>query len=146
MYPHHKFNQKYSRSPYFTPGISGIELFADDNSNEPELTTVQERRERGTMTRKKKPVWSVQIPVNGRSMVLAGKVLFVAGSPDTVDSKDPLGAIEERCGGKLWAVSSENGKKLSEYDLKSAPVFDGLIAAQKKLYIVMQDGTISCWK
>ena len=142
----HKFNQKYSRSPYFTPGISGIELFADDNSNEPELTTVQERRERGTMTRKKKPVWSVQIPVNGRSMVLAGKVLFVAGPPDTVDSKDPLGAIEERCGGKLWAVSSENGKKLSEYDLKSAPVFDGLIAAQKKLYIVMQDGTISCWK
>ena len=36
---------------------------------------------------------------------------LVAGSPDTVDSKDPRGAIEERCGGKLWAVSSENGRR-----------------------------------
>jgi len=142
----HKFNKKFSRSPYYQPGAEGCELFADENDNEPLLDERQEKRERGTMSRAKEPVWSVQVPVNARAMVLTDKILFFSGSPDVIPADDPLAALEERLGGKLWAVSTDDGDKLAEYDIASPPVFDGLIAASGKLYMVTRDGKVRCWE
>ena len=142
----HKFNKKFSRSPYYQPGAEGCELFADENDNEPLLAERQEKRERGTMSRAKEPAWSVQVPVNARAMVLAGKILFFSGSPDVIPADDPLAALEGRFGGKLWAVSKDGGEKLAEYDIASPPVFDGLIAASGKLYMVTRDGKVRCWE
>ena len=98
------------------------------------------------MSRTKPPKWSVTVPVRARAMLLAGKTLFFAGPPDVVDPKDPLGAFEGRLGGKLWAVSTADGTKLAAYSLDAPPVFDGLIAAHGRLYIVLRDGTVRCWK
>ena len=142
----HKFNKKFSRSPYYGPGAEGCELFSDDNDNEPLLADSQEKRERGTMSRAKEPVWSVQVPVNARAMVLTDKILFFSGSPDVIPADDPLAALEGRFGGKLWAVSKDGGDKLAEYDIASPPVFDGLIAASGKLYMVTRDGKVRCWE
>ena len=142
----HKFNKKFSRSPYYGPGAEGCELFSDDNDNEPLLADSQEKRERGTMSRDKEPVWSVQVPVNARAMVLTDKILFFSGSPDVIPADDPLAALEGRFGGKLWAVSKDGGDKLAEYDIASPPVFDGLIAAGGKLYMVTRDGKVRCWE
>lgn len=142
----HKFTKKFSRSPYFEPGAEGCELFADENDNEPLLGKRQEKRERGSMSRNKKPVWSVQVPVNARAMVLADKTLFFSGSPDVIPEDDPLAALEGRAGGKLWAVAKDSGEKLAEYDIAAPPVFDGLIAASGKLYIVTRDGKVRCWE
>jgi len=142
----HKFNKKFSRSPYFAAGTGSCELFADNNDNEPVLAKKQEARERGTMSREKEPAWSVQVPVNARAMVLAGKILFFAGTPDVIPVGDPLAGLEERIAGKLWAVSAADGKKLAEYEIDSPPVFDGLISAGGKLYIVTRDGKVRCWK
>ena len=142
----HKFNKKFSRSPYYQPGADGCELFADENDNEPLLVERQEKRERGTMSRAKEPAWSVQAPVNARAMVLTDKILFFSGSPDVIPVDDPLAALEGRFGGKLWAVSKDSGEKLAEYDIASPPVFDGLIAASSKLYMVTRDGKVRCWE
>ncbi|MHC4199918.1 MAG: hypothetical protein ACYSU0_08005, partial [Planctomycetota bacterium] len=142
----HKFSRKFSRSPYFAPGSTGCELFADENDNEPVLEKKQEARERGTMTRAKEPLWSVQVPVDGRAMVLAGDTLFVAGAPDVVPEDDPLAAMEGRLGGRLLAVSGKDGAKLAEYEIASPPVFDGMIAAGGRIYIVTRDGKVRCWK
>jgi outer membrane protein assembly factor BamB len=141
----HQFDRKFSRSPYFAAG-EGCELFADDNDNEPVLTPRAERAERGSMTRSKPATWTVRIPVRARAMVLAGGTLFLAGPPDVIDAKDPYGAFEGRLGGKLWAVSTKDGARLAEYALESPPVFDGLIAAKGRLYLVARDGTVTCWK
>jgi outer membrane protein assembly factor BamB len=142
----HKFTKKFSRSPYYQPGAEGCELFADENDNEPLLAERAEKRERGTMSRAREPVWSVQVPVNARAMVLTDKILFFSGSPDVIPADDPLAALEERFGGKLWAVSKDGGEKLAEYDIASPPVFDGLIAASGKLYMVTRDGKVRCWE
>jgi len=142
----HKFNKWFSRSPYFQPGTNSCELFSDENDNEPLLTVKQEKKPRGHMMRTKKPVWSVRVPVNARAMVLTEKILFFSGSPDVIPEDDPLAALEERLGGKLWAVSKDSGTKLAEYDIASPPVFDGLIAACGKLYIVTRDGKVRCWE
>ena len=45
----------------------------------------------------------------------------------------------------LWAVSADDGKKLAEYKLSGLPAWDALIAAGGRLYLTMQDGTVSCF-
>jgi len=142
----HKFTRKFSRSSYYQPGAKGCELFADENDNEPFLSEGAKKRARASMSRAKEPVWSVQVPVNARAMVLTDKILFFSGSPDLIPADDPLAALEGRFGGKLWAVSKDGGEKLAEYVIASPPVFDGMIAAGGKLFMVTRDGKVRCWE
>lgn len=44
----------------------------------------------------------------------------------------------------LWAVSAADGKKQAEYTLAAPPVFDGMAAANGKLFLVTLDGKVSC--
>jgi hypothetical protein len=77
-------------------------------------------------------------------MVKAGDTLFAAGPPDVFDPKDPYAAFEGRKGAKVLAISSEDGKTLSEIKLESPPVFDGIIAASGRLFASLRDGSIVC--
>jgi hypothetical protein len=79
-------------------------------------------------------------------MVLAGEHLVLAGWPDQVRESDPYGAFEGRLGGELRVISSKNGAEEASYGLTVPPVFDGLIAADGKLFMSLSDGTICCWK
>ncbi|MHC4178117.1 MAG: outer membrane protein assembly factor BamB family protein, partial [Planctomycetota bacterium] len=93
--------------------------------------------------------WRVDVPLQVRAMVLADKVLFLAGWRDSVGIEEGTGTAlseenEDQQKAVLWAVSSEDGKKLAEYDLSSQPVFDGMIAAAGRLYIALKDGTVLC--
>jgi len=129
----------------FFPGKKGYLLFADDNDNEPVLVGKAINKDKGTgFTRARPPKWSVWAPVRVRAMVLADETLFVAGPPDVLDPKDPLGAFEGRKGALLWAVSASDGKKLAEYKLDSPPIFDGMIAAGGRLYISTINGRLIC--
>ena len=101
----------------------------------------------GKMTRPKQPVahkWTTRLAFQARAMVLVGKTLFVAGWSDVVDAADPYAAIDGRKPGVLWAVSAEDGARLSVRQLESAPVFDGMIAAGGRLYISTLDGRLLC--
>ena len=79
-------------------------------------------------------------------MVKTADTLYVAGAPDLFDADDPYAPFEARRGAKLVGVSATDGKKLSEIDLESPPVFDGLIAANGKLYATLRDGSVVCVK
>ena len=94
----------------------------------------------------RKARWSKKAPVRIRAMVIAGQRLFVAGSPDVVDPKDPWAAMEGRKGAVLWAVSAADGEKLAEYKLDAPPIFDGLAAANGRLYVSTTDGKVVCMK
>jgi len=96
-------------------------------------------------TRGAPPVWKQWLPVRIQAMVKAGDILFVAGAPDELDPKDPYAAFEGRKGGKMVAVSAKDGKKLSEIQLEYPPVFDGMIAAEGKIFITLKDGSVGCW-
>ena len=111
---------------FFTPGKEGYLLFA-------------KRRTGGGN------VWSQRVPVRIRAMVVTAGPLFVAGPPDVVDPKDPLGAFEHRKGGLLYAVDTATGKRLASHRLPSPPLFDGAAAAQGRLYIAQEDGSITCF-
>ncbi len=90
----------------------------------------------------------------------ADKTLFVAGPPDVVDEEKIWGrtlepevqrelkaqsdALDGAQGAFLWAVSAEDGTMLAQYRLESPPVFDGMIAADGRLYISTKDGCLVC--
>ncbi len=107
--------------------------------------------------------WQVETPgllVN--AMVLGKEKLFIAGPPDLADETKMMGhlpgadddnnrqlnaqaeAWQGKRGGLLWVVSRETGEKLGECKLKSIPLFDGMSAADGKLFLVTLDGNIVC--
>ena len=104
--------------------------------------------------------WSDEVPVQVCAMVLAGDTLFVAGPPDVEDEEqsakslnDPetqkklaeqSAALKGERGALLVAVSPADGKKLAAFRLDSMPVFDGMIAANGRLYLATSDGKVVC--
>jgi len=141
----HVYSVRRGHSPEFLPGTDGYELFADRNSNEPVLRPTEIGREKGLgYFRSELPKWTVRVPVRVVAMVLAGERLYIAGPPDVVPPEDPLAAFEGRMGARLWVVSATDGKKLAEYELDRVPVFDGMIAARGRLYVVTADGQLVC--
>jgi hypothetical protein len=87
-------------------------------------------------------------------MVLADKTLFVAGPPELLSLADrsiaqqdldaAADAYDGKLGGTLRAISTQDGSKLAELKLDSPPVFDGMIAAQGRLFISTMDGQVRC--
>jgi hypothetical protein len=141
----HVFTTRGGHSPRFHPGRDGYELYADSNDAEPVLRPTAVGREKGNgFSRTRNPIWSVQIPVRAHGLVLAGKRLYLAGTPDVVPNDDRYAGIEGRLGARLWVVSAENGEKLAEVELDRPPVFDGLSAAGGRLYLAVDDGRIVC--
>jgi len=136
-----------ARTQNFQPGTQGYLLAAMPNSGpttgEQALVNLSNRAK----PREVPPIWSHQVPLRIRSMVLAGETLFVAGVPDVADPTDPLvalAALEGRKGAQLQAYSAADGRKLAEHQLTSPPVFDGLIAAAGRLYCSTTDGKVMC--
>ena len=137
-----------SRAKAFVAGGMGYRLFA--RPLEPSAASVSNARQGQAAKRRVKPhlsdTWSHHIPVRGTAMALAGNTLFLAGAPDVVDPNDPLASFEGRKGGVLCAFSVADGSKLSEISIEALPVWDGMAAAQGKLFLAMQDGSIRCFR
>jgi len=89
--------------------------------------------------------WETTIPLTGKAMVLASDIVFVVGAPVEFDSKDLAGTYHGRRGAILWAAAAEDGVKLAQYKLDVLPAWDGMAAADGRLYIVGQDGSVVCW-
>jgi len=104
--------------------------------------------------KKGKKLWTKRIPVLCQAMLLTADALFVAGPQDPVMSvphepaeTDPIaGAIESRTGGKLMVLSPAGGKTIAACELSSPPVFDGMIAADGRLYMSTKSGEVVCFK
>jgi len=89
--------------------------------------------------------WSRPASLWVRAMVLAGETLFIAGPPDVFASKaGDVDALEGKKGGLLHVVATADGKQLAEHKLDSPPVFDGMIAANGRLYASTLDGKVVC--
>ncbi|MCP4257196.1 MAG: PQQ-binding-like beta-propeller repeat protein [Planctomycetes bacterium] len=112
---------------------------------------------------KMQQLWELAKPdLLANAMVLAGDKLFMAGSPDVADEEKTYDYVfgadddinrqmrrqEQAWRGKkgvlLWVVSADTGTKLSEYKIPAIPVWDGMIAAEGRLYLSLKDGTVLC--
>ena len=92
-------------------------------------------------------------------MVLADETLFVAGPPDATDEGTPkafvlANPLSEKAlaealdswrgarGALLWAVSAEDGRRLSAHKLQSPPVWDGMAATENRLFVSLRNGCV----
>jgi len=106
--------------------------------------------------------WSREAPLYVRAMVLANKTLFIAGPPDIIDEeqifknlgapvvarelREQTSAFDGQKGALLHVVSASDGKKLAEYKLETVPVWDGMAAANGRLYLSMKNGRVQCFE
>jgi outer membrane protein assembly factor BamB len=91
-------------------------------------------------------LWTVPADLQVRGMVLAGegasKRLIIAGAKgDWVVSQE---AYEGKLGSVLRMISVDDGRILAEQDLPGCPIFDGMSAADGRLYVSLTDGRIVC--
>ena len=138
---------------YFDPRRNGYTLFAgtlESKSQAASKTPARKRRNarsKGWVVPVGRELWRLQIPITGKAMAMAGNVLFVAGEPMKFDDpsyRNYVAAYNGELGGRLFAVSAINGKKLAEYKLNAAPVWDGIAIANGQVYISLADGTVQC--
>jgi len=108
--------------------------------------------------------WQEEVPLYPQAMLLADKTFFLAGPPRFREEEttqylqtsrtdrfqlDPLvqnalDTYEGRKGGLLCAVDKANGERLAEVKLPTSPVFDGMIAADGRLFLALKDGRVLC--
>jgi len=144
------------RHSVFDPRKSGYVLFSGRIG--PKITTAEAVKKTGKKARKKRADssyeynnrWLKYIQTKATGMVKAGNILFLAGTPNITDPKDPSetehdGVTSGNNGGVLLAMSAIDGSKLEQYKLDAPPVFDGLIAANERLYIAMKNGALVCY-
>jgi hypothetical protein len=133
------------RSNFFRPADKGYLLFAAPRKVQSSRKPSPGGARRSGKGRGAKPLWATRVPVRVTAMVLASDILFAAGLPDVVPDDDPYAAFEGRKGARLLAFSTTDGEKLTEYNLKHEPVFDGMAAAGGRLYITTASGEVLCF-
>jgi hypothetical protein len=136
-------------------------VFAVDLPPQPAKPPEEKTRQRREPTARYATIWSNEhIPLLARGLVRTADRLVVAGFRDTLDEEQAFkslsspemvekarrqgNAVAGLSGGILCVIDPANGEPVSQADLHSPPVFDGLIAAQKRLFISHMDGTVSC--
>jgi outer membrane protein assembly factor BamB len=159
----------FGRKPFYYQWRTPLEYHLFATPRVPEIVKDRATVEIARRNQKQRPMtqhpqyhWSRPVPMLVRALVKAGDKLFIAGPPDVLDEEeafrrvpDPnvdakLAAQEAAMvganGALLWAVSASTGERLAEQKLDRLPLFDGLVAAQGRLYLVTEDGVVMCYQ
>jgi len=112
--------------------------FSDDDASLPDFRNVAEDQV-------DRSVWKINLPVRTRAMLKSGDNLFLGVTPIQIPADDPHAAYEGRMGGSIWVASCEDGTTVAEYKLDSSAVWDGMAAANGKLFLSTSDGAILCF-
>jgi outer membrane protein assembly factor BamB len=88
--------------------------------------------------------WKSRINLAPRAMIKAGEYLYVAGTVHQYppEQDDPWGAVEGRKGNMLEVYKEE--EKVLSLELDGFPVWDGMAAANGKLFISLMNGDLLC--
>ena len=117
---------------------SGYNLFAYD------LPATGNKKTNPAKKRKKstRRAWTTKIPIRAQAMILDKDSIYLAGATDKASLWT---TADEKKLGQLLIHSKETGEETGRHDIDSAPVLDGLAAANGKIYLVLKNGTISCY-
>lgn len=100
--------------------------------------------------------WSDKNSLVVRAMAKAGDKVVVAGPVDlskrsskmlAYDNEDEaLASYKGERGVMMRVVSAEEGTVLSETEIDAIPAFDGISAANGKVFVALKNGELQCWK
>ena len=140
-------------------GGEKYQVFAYDRGEEPAREVINRRGKK-----EKKPAqptikyrWTRGVPLLATAMAATEDAVFIAGPPDKFspigegeaalqlkDIETALAAWRGEEGGIVYAVSTKDGKEVSTAKLSSPTVFDGMAAANGRLFLSLRDGTLVC--
>lgn len=130
-------NRYYRGGGHLRMGGTMYRLFA---CQRPKENTGQDKK-KGKVRYK----WTQDVGVTVRGMLIAEDQLVVAGTPDpSHGQKLTTAALEGGKGGLLECRSATSGEKIAAIELDTMPVFDGLIAANGRLFLSNIDGEVVC--
>ena len=146
---HNRFGQSCGHDT-FRLAQNGYRLFCKPMSGKSDKATAGEARDRRRGKKKRAGkvayLWSNKVPLRGEAILLGSNCLYLAGTRDIVEKKDPWAHVEGRNGGLLAVYARLDGRRLAEVPLPSAPVFDGMSASQGKVYLVTRGGKVHCYE
>jgi hypothetical protein len=85
-------------------------------------------------------LWQTGLASRPRALLRAGEFLFVGG----MQSADFRHALDDWQAGKISVLSSSTGELTTTIALTAPPVWDGLAAADGRLFIAMESGQLVC--
>jgi hypothetical protein len=90
-------------------------------------------------------VWKIDLPVRTTALLKSGDRLVLGVMPVEIPVDDPHAAYEGRLGGGVWICAESDGSKLAEVKLPAPVVWDGMAAADEKLFLASTDGAVLCF-
>lgn len=137
------YNSKATNSPKFSNKGKGFLIVADAIDNEPILDERSFSRDKGLgFSRAEEPKWHLWTTVYARSMVVAGDKLIACGAR-IPDSKELFFKTFSDTGeSRLVAWSTEGGKEVFDISIQGRPIFDGMICADNKLFLITEEGKV----
>ncbi len=114
----------------------------------------KQRKRRGKDVRDS-AIWTDDQSIMVRAMVLAGDKLVLAGPPSLkpyksnplrfVNETEALATFRGEKGVHMEVRSAADGSVLADFELESMPVFDGMSAADNKLFLALKNGQVVCY-
>ena len=105
--------------------------------------------------------WTRDVPILVRAMALAGDKLVIAGPADVLDELSSFQTFSDSAtqkalaeqdaifrgerGAMLQVVDAGSGETITEVELSSPPVFDGLIVAAGKVFLSTMNGQVAAF-
>jgi outer membrane protein assembly factor BamB len=91
-------------------------------------------------------LWAIALSLRPRSMIRTGDTLIIGGEAAVQSSEqtDSGTDSEDQKRGTLSFASDSDGRSLTTVPLSSPPVWDGMAAADGKLFVATTAGTIVC--
>ena len=90
-------------------------------------------------------LWTSNLPARTTAMLKSGDHLFLAVAPVEIRPEDPHAAYEGRAGGSIWVLSEQDGARVAQYQLDCPVVWDGMSAANGRLYLATKAGQVLCF-
>lgn len=85
-------------------------------------------------------LWRIPLEKRVTAMLKSGEHLFLGVMPTEIPEDDPHSAYEGRMGGEIWVYAASDGAKVARYPLDTGAVWDGMAAANGRLYVSTLDG------
>jgi len=89
--------------------------------------------------------WTADLTGRPRAMLKTGNVLVFGTMPTTIGEDDPRAAYEGRGGGAIRLVSAVDGAEIASYPIDAPVVWDGMAAANGRLFFATENGGVQCW-
>ncbi len=116
--------------------------FSDDEEPANDFAKREKGKQKGSASTGSS--WNTKLGARPRALIKAGDNLFLGTIP-SVKGSDPHAQYEGRVNGMITVVSDKDGQKVAEHKLNAPVKWDGMAAANGKLFVALENGNVECW-